>query len=617
MKKILVLLAFLLIPASALAQSTPPLCVSEIDGSPSKCGITRIKVSNGSLTISGNTATITTGGGGGLTVGTTAIASGTAGRLLYEAAGNVLGEVSTLTSDGTIITLSPTVTTGTGATSGLNANANSLTTGDAFNFASSSVTSGNVFKIAATGTAAASNTKTALNVATSGANGTSTQTTYGAQFSNTSTGTSSTNIALFATASGGTNNYAGILAGRVGINNTAPLAPLHVGNAAVLSSVDAQILASQTVDNSGAGNAHGFSDSSQIQRSGTIGYASFDARATITGNGGYNYDHTVGFQSAISHATIGTITAIYGFYSQPSRSNGPVTNIYGYYAAAPVFASGGSATSGNYGLYVEDLGTGAGIYSIYTNGTTASRFGGSVTVAGSLLGGNAIQAGATSYIYWATSTSFRNRADGVLTLSNFAENDFNRLQLGGTTSAFPAIGRSGANIVILAADGTSDGKLLVGSPGASVTGNFTAMASNAATNSIVDIARLGVNSTGTAAAGFGGSLSLSAETSTTNDQQAGSLGWLWTDATHASRTGAVTISTVSAAGSNTERLRIDHNGLTLAAVLFANLASTNGILSYCSDCAVTSGADNTCAGSGTGALAIRLNGTWRCFIAQN
>lgn len=37
----------------------------------------------------------------------------------------------------------------------------------------------------------------------------------------------------------------------------------------------------------------------------------------------------------------------------------------------------------------------------------------------------------------------------------------------------------------------------------------------------------------------------------------------------------------------------------------------------CTDCAVTSGADNTCAASGTGALAVRLNSAWRCFAAQN
>lgn len=144
---------------------------------------------------------------------------GSTTQLQYNNAGS-FGGISTLTTDGTIVTFSPTVTTGTGATSGLNANANSLTTGDAFNFASSSVSSGNVVKIAATGTAAASNTKTALNVATSGANGTSSQSTFAGVFSNTSTGTSSTNYAIQATATGGTTNQpVAVIAAN---NNSAP-----------------------------------------------------------------------------------------------------------------------------------------------------------------------------------------------------------------------------------------------------------------------------------------------------------------------------------------------------------------------------------------------------------
>jgi len=157
------------------------------------------------------------GGGGGLTIGTTTITSGTGGRFLYETSGNVVGQISTLTSDGTIVTFAPTVTTGSGSTAGLAATANSLTTGNAFDFSSSSVTTGNVVSIAATGTAAASNTKTALRVATSGANGTSTQTTYGGYFTNTSTGTSSTNVGLYAAASGGTVN-AGIVIGAGNLN---------------------------------------------------------------------------------------------------------------------------------------------------------------------------------------------------------------------------------------------------------------------------------------------------------------------------------------------------------------------------------------------------------------
>jgi len=53
------------------------------------------------------------------------------------------------------------------------------------------------------------------------------------------------------------------------------------------------------------------------------------------------------------------------------------------------------------------------------------------------------------------------------------------------------------------------------------------------------------------------------------------------------------------------------------AVLFANLATaytTNGDSGYCSDCTVTSGSDDTCAGSGSGADVMRLNGVYRCRI---
>ena len=43
----------------------PPLTVETVDGTTSGRPITKIKVTNGDLTISGSTATIDTGGGGG------------------------------------------------------------------------------------------------------------------------------------------------------------------------------------------------------------------------------------------------------------------------------------------------------------------------------------------------------------------------------------------------------------------------------------------------------------------------------------------------------------------------------------------------------------------------
>lgn len=47
----------------------------------------------------------TPAGGAGLTVGTSAVTGGTGGRVFYETSGNVLGEISGATSDGTTLTL--------------------------------------------------------------------------------------------------------------------------------------------------------------------------------------------------------------------------------------------------------------------------------------------------------------------------------------------------------------------------------------------------------------------------------------------------------------------------------------------------------------------------------
>lgn len=172
--------------------------------------------------INGANVALGSGGGGGITVGTTTITSGTNTRVLYNNSG-VVGEYSVSGTGNVLLSASPTttgrltgadanfttaVTTGTGSTAGFQVTANSLTTGNGTEISSSSVSSGNVVSIAATGTAAASNSKHALIVATSGANATSTQTTFGAEITNTSTGTSSTNIGLRLTASGGTTNTA-------------------------------------------------------------------------------------------------------------------------------------------------------------------------------------------------------------------------------------------------------------------------------------------------------------------------------------------------------------------------------------------------------------------------
>ena len=71
--------------------------------------------------------------------------------------------------------------------------------------------------LSSSSTAAASNTNTLFRVNQTGANATSTQTTYSGYFSNTKTGTSATNIGLYSTATGGTTNWSVYGNGNIGL----------------------------------------------------------------------------------------------------------------------------------------------------------------------------------------------------------------------------------------------------------------------------------------------------------------------------------------------------------------------------------------------------------------
>lgn len=71
---------------------------------------------------------------------------------------------------------------------------------------------------------------------------------------------------------------------------------------------------------------------------------------------------------------------------------------------------------------------------------------------------------------------------------------------------------------------------------------------------------------------------------------------------------------ISNAGTVTDTVTFNGSGgVTIAGIAFASLpSSTNGTVLYCTDCTRTT----TCAGSGTGAIAERLNGAWSCADAS-
>lgn len=156
---------------------------------------------------------------------------------------------------------------------------------------------------------------------------------------------------------------------RVGIQTTTTvLAPLHVGDYNQNNSVDAQILISRRVDDDVAGNGHGFSDSSYITRTNSIGYNSYDARVLIGGN--TTFDHYAAFQSAPSIAMAsGTMANYYGLYdANINFSSGTLTNDYGFYKAT---SAGAGTLQKIYGIYIESQTKGTMTnFAIYTAGTT-------------------------------------------------------------------------------------------------------------------------------------------------------------------------------------------------------------------------------------------------------
>lgn len=280
------------------------------------------------------------------------------------------------------------------------------TTGNGLALTSSTVTSGNLVSLSNTGTAAASNTKTVLNVSSSGANGTSTQTTFGAKFSNTNTGTTSTNYASFHTASGGTNNWAIGTAGSVTITGSSGQVPLYVrANASangVQVSSDGFTFTPIVSANTGLG-------SSVLRWANAFTYRIFNGQATNTaGETFYTRPpvNTTGLSAEIIDNRLSSARTV------QYNLNGTIARQAFTLIEAPTSIAGSVATTtltNAYNFYVEDL-PAAGSNLAYTNKWSAG-FEGNVQIGGNL----AVTGNLTGTVKISDTPTKDNAADQVLT----------------------------------------------------------------------------------------------------------------------------------------------------------------------------------------------------------
>jgi hypothetical protein len=327
-------------------------------------GISLFAGSGGGNTTSGGTA----GPGGSVFIdaGSAGFASGganpgTNGSLslgTLNASGITIGNTSALTG---ATTLQSGVTTGTTTSSAFVLNAAALTTGTAEYLTSGTITTGKLLDVADTGNVwtgsgttnglvnfasssiagTGSASSILLNIARSGTNTNASHTAYGLYSNVTNTGTTSTNVGGYFSASGATNNYGLIVAnGNVGIGTTSP-----TGNLAI----------TQTATATGALN--GIVYTGAVNTNQTLSTEIPAVTLTTAGRQWATGDLTTQREVLITQPTYSfvgasTITdaATVGIAGAPiAGTNATLTNSHGLLIQAGAVASG---TTNSYGLTV-------------------------------------------------------------------------------------------------------------------------------------------------------------------------------------------------------------------------------------------------------------------------
>jgi hypothetical protein len=105
-----------------------------------------------------------------------------------------------------------------------------------------------------------------------------------------------------------------------------------------------------------------------------------------------------------------------------------------------------------------------------------TRSTGGITTSSSITGGGFIFAASASQIGWSTRSALQSAVDGNIMISNNAATSFGLLQLGGSTSSYPAIKRSSAAIAIRLADDSGDAAF--SAAGATFSGNIIPSSDN-------------------------------------------------------------------------------------------------------------------------------------------
>jgi hypothetical protein len=170
--------------------------------------------------------------------------------------------------------------------------------------------------------------------------------------------------------------------------------------------------------------------------------------------------------------------------AQRNAGNAQTFRIYNTFTDASNYERGKLEWASNVlRIGTEKAGTGsARALELQTDGTTRLTIGttGLATFTSDVWTSGDFRVSSTKYFYWQSRSTIRSPADGLICLANAAENDFGRIQLGGTTSSFPAIKRNAAALNFRLADDSADCDITAAA--LTLSGNLTISTKNIVTD---------------------------------------------------------------------------------------------------------------------------------------
>jgi hypothetical protein len=193
----------------------------------------------------------------------------------------------------------------------------------------------------------------------------------------------------------------------------------------------------------------------------TTGSSRYSTTLRLSGNSDTSQAYLKGFASNNFGVMLNRTNSNLGLFSDNGIKLGDTT-FAGTEGAASgmVHIKGSGSTSATTSLLVQNS---AGTSALTITDDRNATFGSAVTTGGNIISGANVQAVSTGYFILQNRILISSPSVGILKLGNNNDNDFDRLQFGGTTSSFPAIKKASNNIQIKNADDTFGAGLSVGS----------------------------------------------------------------------------------------------------------------------------------------------------------